>query len=46
LCRKDAFNAKVHTNMFAGISGSRTRGAFSVVLSGGYEDDIDEGEVM
>jgi E3 ubiquitin-protein ligase UHRF1 len=40
------YNVAVHTNKFAGISGSKTTGAFSVVLSGGYEDDIDEGDVM
>ena len=38
--------AKIHTNVYAGISGSKTSGAFSVILSGGYEDDVDEGEVM
>jgi putative restriction endonuclease len=30
----------------AGISGSGTEGADSVVLSGGYEDDEDRGEVI
>jgi len=44
--REEVFNAKVHTNKFAGISGSKTSGAFSVVLSGGYEDDVDDGEVI
>lgn len=28
----------------AGIHGRETVGAFSVVLSGGYEDDIDNGD--
>lgn len=27
----------------AGISGKTTRGVWSIALSGGYEDDIDEG---
>jgi SAD/SRA domain len=40
------YDAKVHTNKFAGITGSKTNGAFSVVLSGGYEDDLDQGDVM
>jgi len=44
--REAVYDAKVHTNKFAGISGSRTNGAFSVVLSGGYEDDIDQGDVI
>ena len=30
----------------AGISGSQTEGAESIVLSGGYEDDVDDGDVL
>jgi len=38
--------AGVHTERVAGISGSVRDGAYSVVLSGGYEDDLDEGETF
>ena len=30
----------------AGISGSSSEGADAIVLSGGYEDDFDEGDVI
>jgi putative restriction endonuclease len=33
--------SRVHTPTQAGISGSQTEGAESIVLSGGYEDDAD-----
>lgn len=36
--------AGVHRHRQAGISGSQYEGAESVVLSGGYEDDVDEWE--
>lgn len=36
----------VHTQTVAGISGSIAKGAYSVVLSGGYVDDVDNGETM
>lgn len=35
--------AGVHRPIQAGISGSAQEGADSIVLSGGYEDDLDEG---
>lgn len=41
--RQEASLAGVHAPWVAGISGSATEGAYSVALSGGYEDDIDEG---
>jgi len=44
--RKACSAAKVHTPLVPGISGSSIEGACSVVLSGGYEDDIDEGETF
>lgn len=28
----------------AGIHGRESEGAYSIVLSGGYEDDVDDGE--
>ncbi|TBU40292.1 PUA-like domain-containing protein [Dichomitus squalens] len=34
----------VHANIQAGINGSKDEGCYSVVLSGGYEDDKDEGD--
>lgn len=51
--RKDCSNAGVHNPQVAGISCSTvsTRkdanpGAFSIVLNGGYEDDVDNGYTM
>lgn len=44
--RQELRDAKVHLPTQAGISGSATEGADSIVLSGGYEDDHDEGEVI
>lgn len=39
-----ASEAGVHRPHVAGIHGRESDGAFSLVLSGGYEDDIDSGE--
>lgn len=36
----------VHRPIQAGISGSQKEGADSIVLSGGYEDDEDHGDVI
>ncbi len=36
----------VHTPIQAGISGSQTEGADSIVLSGGYEDDADYDDMI
>lgn len=36
--------AGVHRPHVAGIHGRETDGAYSIVLSGGYEDDVDNGE--
>ena len=38
--------AGVHRHRQAGISGSASKGADSIVLSGGYEDDEDHGDVI
>jgi putative restriction endonuclease len=38
--------ARVHRHRQAGISGSATKGADSIVLSGGYEDDQDFGNLI
>jgi putative restriction endonuclease len=38
--------SKVHMQTQAGISGSQSEGADSIVVSGGYEDDQDFGDVI
>jgi len=42
--RKACADAGVHCVILQGIHGSPTRGAYSVCLSGVYEDDKDDGE--
>ncbi|KAF0298619.1 E3 ubiquitin-protein ligase UHRF1 [Amphibalanus amphitrite] len=42
--RIQASEAGVHRPHVAGIAGREKEGAFSIVLSGGYEDDVDNGE--
>jgi len=44
--RTELRESGVHRPIRAGISGSQTEGAESIVLSGGYEDDTDDGEVL
>jgi len=44
--RKSLAKAGVHPPLVAGISGSQSEGADSIVLSGGYEDDEDFGDVI
>ena len=44
--RAELAEAGVHRHRQAGISGSATRGADSIVLSGGYEDDQDLGNLI
>ena len=39
-----ASESGVHRPHVAGIHGRESEGAYSIVLSGGYEDDKDEGE--
>ncbi|KAH9854667.1 PUA-like domain-containing protein [Lenzites betulinus] len=46
LCTHDRLflhHSSVHSGILAGIAGSKDEGCYSVVLSGGYEDDRDEG---
>ncbi|KAK7018449.1 PUA-like domain-containing protein [Favolaschia claudopus] len=43
--RRDLHQAGMHLGLIAGISGSKA-GAYSIVLSGGYEDDNDEGDTF
>jgi putative restriction endonuclease len=42
--RIELSQAKVHRPTQAGISGSENEGADSIVISGGYEDDVDFGD--
>ena len=44
LSREQLSKAGVHGPWVAGISGRAAAGAFSIVLSGGYEGDVDEGD--
>jgi putative restriction endonuclease len=44
--RAELAAAGVHRHRQAGISGSASEGADSIVLSGGYEDDEDHGDVI
>ncbi|MDY3345684.1 YDG/SRA domain-containing protein [Riemerella anatipestifer] len=44
--RIDLSIAKVHKPTQAGISGSQEEGADSIVVSGGYEDDEDLGDII
>ena len=39
--RRDLADAGVHAPLMAGIWGAQ-EGAYSIVLSGGYEDDVDD----
>jgi hypothetical protein len=44
--RRELFDAGIHRQLQAGIVGSDTEGAESIVLSGGYEDDEDYGNLI
>ncbi|KAF9005154.1 PUA-like domain-containing protein [Cyathus striatus] len=44
--RQECHAAGVHTRTFAGIAGTPTLGAYSIVVSSGYEDDYDEGDFL
>ena len=44
--RAELRESVVHAPIRAGISGSQTEGADSIVLSGGYEDDVDVGDLL
>jgi len=46
LSRLELSESAVHRPLQAGISGSEREGADSIVLSGGYEDDEDMGDVI
>ena len=42
--RLECNNAHIHPGIIAGIYGSVKSGAYSIVLNGGYDDDLDQGE--
>lgn len=42
--RKEMMPTCFHRNWAAGIDGNREKGAAAIVLSGGYEDDLDLGD--
>lgn len=44
--RKSLAASGVHRPLQAGICGSPNEGAESIILSGGYEDDIDNGDII
>ncbi|KAK7443494.1 hypothetical protein VKT23_015667 [Stygiomarasmius scandens] len=44
--RAELSKHRVHGQTSAGIHGSRQKGAYSIVLSGKYEDDGDQGEFI
>jgi putative restriction endonuclease len=44
--RRELHDARLHAPLQAGISGSGSEGADSIVVSGGYEDDEDLGDVI
>ncbi|KAH8094512.1 PUA-like domain-containing protein [Cristinia sonorae] len=44
--REECKDLGVHPVTGAGIYGSPSKGAYSVVLSGGYADDVDMGDIM
>ncbi|KAJ9052401.1 hypothetical protein DSO57_1034530 [Entomophthora muscae] len=44
--RMEASYCGVHRPTVSGIAGSQELGCYSIALSGGYEDDVDEGEVF
>jgi len=44
--RKDIIADGVHAGNEKGISGTGEDGAWSIIINGGYEDDIDEGDTI
>lgn len=46
LLRLQCAKTGVHAITKGGIHGSKYHGAYSVVLNGSYEDDVDEGETL
>src|SRR5205085_638025 len=44
--RQSLSDARVHGPTMGGIWGTPSEGASSIVMSGGYEDDIDQGDLI
>lgn len=44
LYKKQVSEAGIHRPLVAGIHGKGNEGAYSIVVSGGYEDDMDNGD--
>lgn len=44
--RKACSDSGVHVGIIAGIYGSKVHGAYSIALSGQYNDDDDQGETL
>jgi putative restriction endonuclease len=44
--RRDLYDSAIHRQLQRGISGTSVGGADSIVVSGGYEDDEDYGDVI
>ena len=44
--RQELFDTGLHRNLFGGIAGQKDNGTQSILLSDGYEDDIDNGDVI
>jgi len=40
--RRELYDSGIHNQLQAGIQGKELEGCCSIVLSGGYEDDIDD----
>ena len=45
-CRAGCSTDAIHAPFVAGIAGSASQGAYSVALSGGYDDDVDLGYAL
>lgn len=45
-CRAACSTDAIHAPFVAGIAGSAADGAYSVALSGGYDDDVDLGYAL
>jgi putative restriction endonuclease len=44
--RRELYDSAIHRQLQGGISGTSVEGADSIVVSGGYEDDEDYGDVI
>ncbi len=44
--RRELYENKIHNHLRAGISGSEREGADSIVISGGYKEDEDYGDII